>query len=90
MLDQAIQRAKQLPKDVRDIPEDTMKKYNKDLAKVYKKLDLRESIKPESREAIKQLNQASANKGKTFTLDQMAEMVNKQAAKNGPQRQAGM
>ena len=90
MLDRAIRNAKQLPKDVRDIPEDTMKKYNKELAKVYKKLDLRESIKPESKEAIKQLSQASANKGKTFTLDQMTEMVNKQVQKNGPQKQAGM
>ena len=90
MLNQAIQSAKELPKDVREIPEKTLKTFNVNLARVYKNRDVRENTPQASKDAIKQLSNAGTNRGKEFTLDQMTEMVNKQAKKNEPQRQPGV
>ena len=91
MLNRAIENAKKLPKDVDDIPEEQQKEFNRYLARIYKNQDVGESMKPASRNAIKTLSQADANKGKKYTLDQMTEMVNNQAKNNnGPQIQAGV
>ena len=90
MLNRSIQKARELPEDIREISEEKLKTFSVELASIYKKLAVSTNTSKVSKEAIKEPSQNNRNKGKTYTLDQMTDMVNDQAKKNAPQKQAGM
>ena len=81
MLNDYIDEAKALPKDPGEISQADTDKFKDELSNVYRKSGLNYYTTPARTQAMDKLSGAAANKGEKFTLDKMAEMVNKEAEK---------
>jgi hypothetical protein len=88
MLDSSIKEGmRELPEETDTIDDDQSKKYRKALASVYKNRDLDENMTPARRKALQQVSADPKNAGKTFTLDQIAGMVDAEEKKLAQQKQ---
>lgn len=87
MLDSSIKTAEAYPKDPHEVTAKQKKDSEIALASIYKNRDLNEKITPARQNAMEKLSADAHNAGRTFTLDQMAGMVDS-AARQIEQKQA--
>ena len=88
MLNTYINEAKALPKDPYEVSQADADKYKDRLSNTYRKSGLDYYTTPARKQAMDKLSKAAANKGEKFTLDKMAEMINKDAKKLEEQKKA--
>ena len=88
MLNTYIDEAKAVPRDPDEVSQADADKLKDNLSNIYRKSGLNYYTTPAREQAMDKLSGAAANKGEKFTLDKMAEMVNKEANKLEVQNKA--
>lgn len=86
MLDGSIRAAEKLPKDPNMISKNDSINFSREQADIYRNNEVNGRMSPERREAMAQVSAAEENAGKTFTLEQMAKMVNDTVQRNQAQK----